>query len=967
MKFLNIIFIVFFPFCSGLFGQDIDLFKQKLNDLNDFREIQKVIEDEYKQLPEEIRNKGGEGYLKEKHMKRWEWWMSSHLGPDGELVNINKRTMKAVKESLDTYPASDVRSTNSSWSLVGPTESSYQNSESYCVGNGMGRVDKIAFHPTDPDILYIGTPGGGIWKTTDGGGSWTGLTNYISSLGISGIKVSHADPTTIYALSGNGNSTINSFIGQFGYIRQSVGVFKSTDNGDTWQLTGQLADDEYVGFELEMDPNDADVLYAATSVGLYKTSNGGESWSMISDNGDDEIVYDVAIKPGSSDVIYYVTEDEFFKSEDGGTSWVEATIFGGGSFSTARKSIAVTEDNNSIVYILNGNNALPAGQFGGLYRSLDSGSLFSLMSNTPNVFGQQDDGSDDGNQSNFNNCIAASHTDHTDIVVGGLTCFRSGASGNTNTWFNSTSYFETGSDPYIHPDVHDLQFNPLDGHLYATSDGGVYVSEDEGVTWTDITANISTTMVYHLDQFSGSIKMVIGNQDNGIKHRQNLGGDFEHVNSGDGFYSSYHPTNNGRFWATLNTNLFRYRNNGSVRTGNRSPNSNWYNTVQMHNTDESLLICGSVDIFKSTDYANTWTNAGASGSWAITSCPSNNSKFYATGAVTFASNSNGSAYLSTDTGDTWSDLSGNPGFPSTFTKLTDINVEPDNSSKVWMTCGGYEDGSKVYYSIDSGSNWTNMTGSLPNIPVHCVAITEDGDVYIGTDIGVFYRNSSMTDWIPFSNNLPNVPVTDMRIDPDLGFNGRIYIATFGRGVWWDDLAINECIDLVAVDNTIDGYEFYQADENISSTARIKGNSGVQTFFKAGESVTLTPGFIAEEHAEFKAYIGPCGTGDIPTTLQEDDDLNSRRNDWDNIDTSIPPNHSRFNIEKDEIECYIMSDDSYQLRVVDENFRHMTDLVEKKFTKGTHVLNLETQKYKKQNELVYVELLLDGKRLYLQEL
>ncbi|MCK5956838.1 hypothetical protein KMY69_27810, partial [Klebsiella pneumoniae] len=136
-------------------------------------------------------------------------------------------------------------------------------------------------------------------------------------------------------------------------------------------------------------------------------------------------------------------------------------------------------------------------------------------------------------------------------------------------------------------------------------------------------------------------------------------------------------------------------------------------------------------------------------------CPSNANKIYAAGGTSYAS-STGVLRRSDDAGVNWPGLayilSSNIGFPVTYTKITSVNVDPSNSANVWATFGGFDDTAKVYFSDNSGGRWFNMTGSLPNVAVHTIALDSDNNAYVGTDNGVYYRGNSMNDWIPFYNN-----------------------------------------------------------------------------------------------------------------------------------------------------------------------------------------------------------------------
>ncbi len=212
----------------------------------------------------------------EKHFARWAYYQSMHLGPAGEFVNISKKTVEAAESQSDA----PLTSANGSWSFIGPSTAFNNNPSADLLG--IGRVDRMAFHPTDPNTIYVGTPAGGLWRTTNGGTSWSPISNFIPSLGISGIVVDHTNPNTLYVLTGDGDDYISNFyLYLAGYIRLSAGVFKSFDGGVTWEPTGPMSANEYCGYRLIQHPNNANILIAATSDGIYRTTNAGTTWTQV--------------------------------------------------------------------------------------------------------------------------------------------------------------------------------------------------------------------------------------------------------------------------------------------------------------------------------------------------------------------------------------------------------------------------------------------------------------------------------------------------------------------------------------------------------------------------------------------------------------------------------------------------------------------------------------------------------------
>ena len=779
------------------------------------------------------------GDPKRKHWERWKWYVSGRLGPNGEFVNIPKRILQA-KQDLDrrTYHPSSGRSTVSNWSFIGPAKSEYFNT--FAEFNGLGRVDRIAFHPTNSNVIYVGAPAGGLWRTSNDGASWTALSDYIPSMGVSGIVISHANPNIIYVLTGDGDSKItNGLVNGAGYVRNSVGVLKSLDGGLSWSQTGELATGEYVGYRLVQDPNNAATLLAATDVGLFKTTNGGNSWTEVNAGKH----YDVEYKPGSSSIAYATKSGRAYSSNNGGDSWTEASFGGGGICCSGRVEIAVTPAGSNLVYLVAG-PVFDTLTFNGLWLSNDSGQSYTLVRNSPNILGSASDGNSSGDQSDYDLCIAASPENQNTVLTGALTVWRSTTAGLLMT--NATTYRETGDpDTYIHPDVHDLAYNPLNGHVYAATDGGFYKSTDDGLTWTDLTEGIATAQCYHMASIGNLV--MLGSQDNGVKKRQSTSTSYDHVFGADGFDVVYDYGNTSISYATINASTMRFTSNGLSRSNITIPGQAFFSNLAMHPSDPTIIYLGSSDVYRSTDSGTNWANRGADGRWAMATCPSNGNRIYAAGG--------GSMWRSDDQGGNWTELKNKPGFPATFSKITDIEVNPTSSSEVWITLGGFDPGSKVYRSINAGESWTNISGTLPDIPMNCLSVVSLGKAYVGSDLGVFFINlNSMTDWIPFSNNLPPIPVTEIRLA-----GGKMRAATFGRGIWEADPA-QTCSTAQTITSNLEGDQFFNTSFSIVSTSDVTGGVGTDVVFKAGNYVQMNVGFHARIGNEFEAKIGGCGGG-----------------------------------------------------------------------------------------------------------
>lgn len=261
-------------------------------------------------------------------------------------------------------------------------------------------------------------------------------------------------------------------------------------------------------------------------------------------------------------------------------------------------------------------------------------------------------------------------------------------------------------------------------------------------------------------------------------------------------------------------------------------------------------------MFRTDNGGTAWINKGnqgsAGGSPAGGLAVSANlpDRIYAAGNTTL--------WRSDNKGDNWTTISGTPGWPavSIAMPITDISTRSNNGNEIWITLGGYTNGSKVFYSSNGGTSWSNFSGSLPNVPAYCVKYTSDGDVYIGTDIGVFFMDFAMNDWVPFSNGLPVVPVSDLFINE---INGNIRCATFGRGIWQSDL-YSDCGPLLLLSGLTQGTNFYQSGGVIETTQSIPGSFGNSVKYRSPTQIIMKPGFSVKQNAYMHALIGNCGQG-----------------------------------------------------------------------------------------------------------
>ncbi len=903
----NLIIIVIVSLLPSLLSAQARItneLKQRLDGKTQFDEIKSEVKSYYRQEKlklspiDSLQQRSVNRQLK--FWSRWFYESESRLDPDGTVANWSKRMLEAD----DDLMLDNNRAANSSWALVGPTNVN--------ANDGIGRVLRLGFHPTNDQYIYAGAARGGLWLSTNGGTSWSSLSSFLPSLGVSGIEVNQTNPNTIYVLSGEGDAWLSGgYTSTYGYVSFCNGVFKSTDGGSNWSKTAEfspgLDSTRYVGFQMRQDPNNSNTYIVATSAGIFRTTNGGSSWatSTFNDTGGFPLpsentvgAVDIEYKPGSSTILYaacriFNTISEtfrfrFFRSTNSGVTFQEVNL--GNEIDEdllIRFEIGVTPVNPSIVFLLCGPGNVLDGDgsddtFLGFLKSTNSGTSFTTVSTSPDVFAYNPSiGPTLGHQCMYDMALAVSPTNANIIFTGGLVVFRStngGADFNSNTTYWT---WETGD--HIHPDVHDLRFNELNGNLYAATDGGVFVTTDNGSSWSPIFNGMSITQFYHSEPDNENDKLWGGTQDNGIMEQQS-GGTFSEFAGGDGFdvmTDNVVGDGNDSYWST-NGGLYTSGNFGDLNITPPDPSAvgRDYGTLDMHPANEDYIYVGYSDaVWYSNQRGDSWTISGVnnrlaggvpSGDWSIQTCNSNNGRLYAAGSgsmwridnINFNNSATGIAT------DLHTELF-NDGFPgnssgSVIRKVTDILVQSNNSFHVWVSAGGFYSGKKVFYSEDAGVNWVNISYNLPNVPANCLLRDSDGTIYVGMDMGVFYLPSGENNWMPYYNALPRVPVTEMNFVADY-----LYASTYGRGIWKSQ-TFTGCTTTVNITQNLRGQRFYQASSSITSTSLVDGGAGTKVYFQTGNSITLNTGFEGKKGIVFTGYIQPCNTGPLPGNMQAPD-------------------------------------------------------------------------------------------------
>ena len=703
--------------------------------------------------------------------KRWESYMTPRLYPSGDRSVMTN----AWNDYLNHYYAGPMRAAghapmSAGWALIGPTTSIPSG------GGGAGRVNFVRFDPTTTNTIYVGSPGGGLWKSTNSGATWATQTDNLAVIGCTDLAINPTNTLIQYLATGDGEAGDT----------YSIGVLKTTDGGTTWLPSGLtwLVTNGRTISRLLMNPQNSNTILAATSNGVYRTLNAGAAWTQIATAVDN--MKDIEYKPGDTTTIYASSTTLFYKSTNGGTSFVTTATGLPAAASLSRLAVAVSAAAPADVYVLASNTAYG---LQGVYLSTNSGTSFVAKSTTPNILGYSNTGATAGGQGWYDLSIAVSPTNANLVIVGGVDIWKSTDGGAT--WTLNAEWTGTGA-PYVHADIHALEFLPASATTYfAGCDGGFFKTSNVGAAWTDLSNGLQISEAYRIGLSKTNANLLnTGWQDNGTARwtgtaawDRPLGGDGMEaiidwsnasVQYGEIYYGSISKTTTA---GNYNTNIVA--SGGAAGTVNAD--GDWVTPYIEAPSNAATLFVGKSQVFKSTNSGTTWaqvgTVSGGTGNIiAVANAASNINYIYAAKIDKFYVCTTGAAFVDRTAG-----------LPTASAAISYIAVDPLNANRVWVTFSGYSATNKVWYSADAGVTWSNYSTGLPNLPANCIvyqASASNDPLYVGTDVGVYYKDNTAGSWVAYNTGLPNVSVRELEIQYTAL---KLRAATFGRCIWQSDL------------------------------------------------------------------------------------------------------------------------------------------------------------------------------------
>ena len=678
-----------------------------------------------------------------------------------------------------------------------------------------GRITALGVDPNVSNHLWIGTADAGVWDSADGGVTWTPRFDAQTALSIGSIAVHPTDSNTIYVGTGEDNGG--------GYSYDGEGVFKTTDGGATWTNLG-LAEVKRIGNIVIDKNNPTHILVAAggdwfqkdVNRGVYRSTDGGTTWTKVLYVADDTGAIDLEIDPSNTQRIYaamwqrfsagtswYIggTNSGIYRSLDGGATWTKLTT-GLPTVAMGRNGLAVAPSSPATVYAC---IISPNGTLQGVYRTINSGDLWAKVSNTnaPLFF------------SSYSYYFSQIRVDPANAnTIWGL---------DVNLLVSTNGGVNWGVSPgsgSVHADVHDMVVETTGRQLLGT-DGGFYKSTNSGSSWTHA-GNLPITQFYDLgiDRLNPN-RRIAGAQDNNVV-RTTTGGldDWVAVIGGDGLQTEIDYTNSNKVYGESQYGAIERSTDGgstfvSATNGISSADrTNWNTPITMDPVVPSTLYTGTYRVYRTVDSAQTWTaispnltaapiSEGSSNGGTPMSTLSDLRNAYdhlqdlishtvtvvsvsaVNNSIIWAGTDDGLVWVTSNNGTSWTNVT--PSGAQWW--VTDIAPDAFDAQTAYLSITGYREGDKAPYlrvTHNLGGTWTDLSGGLPQVPVDSVLsdLTWKGRLFAGTDLGVSVSDDFGASWSDLRGGLPYVVVMDLA---EHGPTNTLWAASYARGLYSYDL------------------------------------------------------------------------------------------------------------------------------------------------------------------------------------
>jgi photosystem II stability/assembly factor-like uncharacterized protein len=644
-----------------------------------------------------------------------------------------------------------------------------------------GRTLCMAFDPVDTSIIWLGSAGGGLWKSNTGGrgvNAWTYVPTGFPVRGVSAVVINPNNRDEMYIGTGETYSyatTVNGLVHRPTRGTVGIGILKSTDRGLTWSHVLNWSYSQKRGiWEIAFNPLNTNTLYAATTEGVYKTTNGGATWAQVLNQ---QMVMDLDIDPVDTNIVYAGVGNVdspakgIYKTSNSGASWTLLTNGLPAATYQGRITLALNPLNHKTVY------ALIADLFStkGFYRSRDQGNTWTAVNTTYDIVSYQ---------GWYANGLLMKSNDSTRFLFAGVDVHITTNSGSTINPINGN----------VHSDIHGIYNNPLNPNkIYILTDGGLFRSDNFGTSCYECTDGYVTSQFYigSTSPFTPNL-IIAGAQDN-YTNVYNGTLYWDPIIGGDGSFNAInHLNDNTQFASYQYLNILRtdddwfnydyvFQSPSSSQGGNPAA---FIAPFVLSKKDTAVLYAGSNYLNRSNDGGATWStpfpglvdNGKVILSMGLSS--TNVDSLYFATVPSDTGTGSISVFRSTNGGSSFTNITGT--LPDRYPRA--IAVNPKKSNELFIVFSGFGTG-HVYKSINAGNTWTNMTGTLPDLPFHTVAYlpaTPD-TVFVGSDAGVFCSMNGGSSWFALNTGLPDgVLVFDLKYS---SIDNSLVAFTHGNGIY----------------------------------------------------------------------------------------------------------------------------------------------------------------------------------------
>lgn len=705
-----------------------------------------------------------------------DWFITQRVTHGGIPAGAMERAGAQAAALASETERSEPRLAAARWRFVGPTN----------IG---GRVVDIAVDPVAADTIYIAAATGGVWKSTDKGARFNSIWPAENPQSIGALVITSNG--TLFAGTGEANPGGGSITYPGG------GIYRSTDGGANWQNV-DLPNSHTIG-RLAVDPTNPQHVFAAVTGdlynpggerGVYKSTDSGSTWTQVlaGDNGTTGAV-DLAIDPTNPNRVFAAMWDHLrepdlrtygglgsgvFRSTDGGSNWQRLTNgLPASGPNIGRIGIALAPSNPQRLYVIvNQTN----GFFQGFYRSDTGGDSWTMLPNDGNLSGAQ------SSYGWWFGRVWVDPLDQAHIFGAGVYLCESS---------NGGSSFTAQFSP--HADHHAMAWDSkVINRVYLGNDGGVYRSDVNGSNdrWT-FGVRQPFTQFYSVDvSEQDDTRLVGGAQDNGA-NRSYPGSGWNSYIGGDGEETLIDPVNQDRVYGCYQYGACSRSTDGGNSNidftfSTVSSRRNWFTPLQFNPDDPAVIYYAGDRVNRSTDYGVHWSvispdltgGPGRDPNYPFGTCTT------LAGSKTdpsriLAGTDDGRVWFTTNNGVNWTQVTDSD-LPGTW--VTRVMVDPANAQVNYATFSGFRAGVEQPYvlkTIDGGTTWTNISGNLPQAPVNDIVVLSS-TLYVGTDVGVFRSTNGGRTWRTAGRSLPSVPVTDLEYRVA---SNTLYAATFGRGMY----------------------------------------------------------------------------------------------------------------------------------------------------------------------------------------